>query len=91
MIFTGKSDFCIKIFQTSGQILEIFKKPQRKNLCSFNIVNVYMIAPRNFEELNGNIVREIENIGQKTLKLVFLNLMKRCRICKANSGGHFQH
>ncbi len=27
----------------------------------------------------------------KTLKHVFLHLMKRCRTCKANFGGHFQH
>ncbi len=52
---------------------------------------MYMTAPRNLEELDGNIAREIENIDQKTLKLVFLNLMKRCRICKVNSGRHFQH
>ncbi len=52
---------------------------------------VYMAAPRNLEELKGNIAREIENIDKKTLEHVFLNLMKRCRICKANSGGHFQH
>ncbi len=52
---------------------------------------VYMTAPRNFEELKGNIAWEIENIDRKTLRHVFLNLMKRCLICKANSGGHFQH
>ncbi len=50
-----------------------------------------MTAPRNLEELKGNIAQEIENIDQKTIKHVFLNLMKRCRIRKANSGGHFQH
>ncbi len=50
---------------------------------------VYMTAPQNLKDLKGNIAREIENINQKTLKHVFSNLMKRCRICKANSGGHF--
>ncbi len=49
-----------------------------------------MIAPQNIEKLKGNIAREID-IDQKTLKHVFLNLMKRCRICKANSGGRLQH
>ncbi len=52
---------------------------------------IYMTTPRNLEELKGNIVPEIESIDQKTLKHVFLNLIKRCRICKANSGGQFQH
>ncbi len=52
---------------------------------------VYMIVPRNLEELKGNVARKIENIDQKTLKHVFLNLMKRCRICWAIFGGHFQH
>ncbi len=47
-----------------------------------------MTTPRNLEELKGNIVLEIK---KKTLKHVFLNLMKGCRICKANSGGHIQH
>ncbi len=37
---------------------------------------VYMTALRNLEELKGNIAGEIENIDQKTLKHVFLNLMK---------------
>ncbi len=46
---------------------------------------------RNLEELKGNITWEIENIDQKSLKYVFLNLMQLYRICKANSGGHFQH
>ncbi len=48
-----------------------------------------MTAPWNLKELKGNITRKIENIDQKTLKHVFLNLMKRYRVCKANSGGHF--
>ncbi len=52
---------------------------------------VYMTAFRNLEELKGNIAQEIENIDQKTLKHVFLNLMKRCGICTANSGGQLQH
>ncbi len=50
-----------------------------------------MTAPWNLKEPKGNIARKIENIDQKILKQSFLNLMKRCRICKANSGGHFQH
>ncbi len=50
-----------------------------------------MTTPRDLEEQKGNIVQKIENVDQKTLKHVFLNLMKRCWICKANSGGHFQH
>ncbi len=50
---------------------------------------VYMTAPRNLEELKGNTARETD-IDQKTLH-VLLNLMKRCRIYKANSGGHFRH
>ncbi len=52
---------------------------------------VYMTTPRNLKELKGSIAREIENIDQKTLKRVFLNSVKRCPICKANSDGHFQH
>ncbi len=48
---------------------------------------VYMIAPWNVE-LKGNIARKID-IDQKTVKYIFLNLMKRCRIRKANSQGHF--
>ncbi len=52
---------------------------------------IYMTVPHNFEELKGKIAREIENIDQKTLQCVFLNLVKQCRICKANSGGNFQH
>ncbi len=50
---------------------------------------VYMTAPRNLEELKDKIAWEFENIDRKTLKHVFLNLMKRCQICKLNSGGSF--
>ncbi len=48
-----------------------------------------MTEPRNLEELKGNITWEIENIDQKILKHVVLNLMKRCRICEVNRGRHF--
>ncbi len=53
---------------------------------------VYMTAPWYLEELKGNIARETENIDQRTLKHVFLNLMKCCRIyiyCKIYVFIHF--
>ncbi len=39
---------------------------------------VYMTPPRNLEEPKSNIARHVENINQKTLKHVFLNLMNQC-------------
>ncbi len=38
-----------------------------------------MTTLRNLEELKGSTAWEIENIDQKTLKHVFLSLMKGCR------------
>ncbi len=65
-------------------LLDFFLRGYLKNC-------VYMTTPLNLEELKGNIAQEMENVDQKTLKPVFLNLVKRYRICKVNSGGHFQH
>ncbi len=85
-------EFPTQIFQRAFDFHQLVTSPQPDlSPLDFFLWRIYVTVPRNLEELKDNIAREIENIDQKTLKHVFLNLMKRCQICKANSGGYFQH
>ena len=52
---------------------------------------VYNPLPKNLDYLKLNKEREIKNISAETLKSVFSNLTKRCKMLISVNGGHFEN
>lgn len=53
--------------------------------------SIYETSPASIDELKERITAQIAQIDRKMLKRVFVNLVKRIRLCKSVNGGHFQH
>ncbi len=52
---------------------------------------VYVHNPQTLNELKMAITNEINQVTAVTLKRVFANMVRRCRLCIQMHGGHFQH
>ena len=52
---------------------------------------VYNPLSRTLDDLKANIEREIKNIRRETLKKIFLNFEKRCKLIIEAEGGHIEN
>ncbi|XKL67438.1 hypothetical protein PGB90_002929 [Kerria lacca] len=53
--------------------------------------SAYETSPISIDELKAQITAQMSHIDRKMLKRVFVNLVKRVRLCTDANGGHFQH